>query len=519
NIDNFMDGMRILNQSGISDDVLFSQAGNETAHVMRQLLVDDAGEFSAKKIFRSLDEAGDDAAELAEAFGREYDDVLARNFPNIQEQIKQGDEYAELLAKDADGAARYLELNPLADQEVGRLQRALVPAHEAAQRFIYKPAGSVQGVLYMGTNPVYRIRNRWANSVQIFVDEGPIAAAKSLIKYSPSKSYDEIAHYMGGVIPEAAGRGIGAAGGGPTKIGDGVLHYFSKGAASDEAAAAAVVVAKSVRESMLDALQEGRAIDTSVLTKLSPEQRFTVVQSIRQHGGDVDGALDALRLASKEGGYNTSRNLSFVTDELENTLRDLNLYDGALKGVREADTVDDALAALDDLARAYQDEGARVARESFMPDLTTEEGRILAEASHGIEDNLGEEAADLFEREAAAGMHATKTRHEAANELETLARKEITISSQTELKNVGDPEYIRNGANYANSVVDEIAGEFDGVVDNLTDETFAASRQYRDDTWMRSDLSKKPGRNLPKLWHEAGIPGSPPDNLTGPQFR
>lgn len=519
NIDNFMDGMRILNQSGISEDVLFSQAGNETAHVMRQLLVDDAGEFSAKKIFRSLEEAGDDASELAAAFGREYDDALARNFPNVQEQIKQGEEYAELLAKDADEAARYLNLNPLADQEVGRLQRALAPIHEATQRFIYRPAASVQGVLYMGTNPVYRIRNRWSNSLQIFVDEGPVSAARSLINYSPTKSYNEIAHYLGDVVPEAAGRGIGFAGGGPTKIGDGVLHYFSKGAASDEASAAAVIVAKSVRESMLDALQEGRAIDTAALTKLSPEQRVTLVHSIRQHGGDVDAALDALRVATKEGGYNTSRNLSFVSDELENTLRDLNLYDGALKGVREADTAEDALSALDDLARAYQDEGARVARESFMPDLSTEEGRVLAEASHGIEDNLGSEAADLFEREAAAGMHATKTRHDAANELETLARKEVTIQSQVELKNINDPEYLRNGADYAGSVVDEIAGQFDGAVDDLTDETFAASRRYRDTTWKRSDLSKKRGRNLQKLWREVGIQGNPPADLSGRDFR
>lgn len=515
-----------MRKSGLTVDVAMSTAGNETAVILREILVDDAGKFNIDWILKQLGESPS-AADVGEAFANRLDNVLEDLFPNVGQRVEQNAEYARLLAETPDEAAAYLASHPAADQVVSPIHQAIDNAHQAAQKWFYRPVASVQGTLYMSASPAYRIRNRIGNSVSAFVEQG-VEGIKNLLPasvqdwfgFGPKNALDDIARWTGGQMPEGAVRGIGAAGGGPVDISKGILGRFNQaaGAAGDEAAAAANVMAKSVRDSMRKMLKDGRAFDTSLLASLADDQRSLMSRLMVEHYGDADAAADAYRAAAT-GGRNVGRNLDFLDEASLKRLDDLGLYDEAVRRTREIDLLDDVERSLDELADEYQTIGQSTAREGAFTDLSDESGigRVVAETSSSIEENVGKIEADLFERGNIANEEAVRTITQVADDVEGLARVNITVDFETSARAAGQPP--RAGVEAAETYIDEIIKPFTKDFDKRIDDTFVDARQFTRDTREYTKLSKRRGRDLRRMWYDAQLPGHPPDGLTGQQFR
>src|SRR3990167_1419812 len=212
------DGISILNQAvkdsrgTISANVLFSNSGNQAAILLRNLMLDDAGNFNPNALTNMLEAAGGDPEKLAVAMDAKLNSALESQFPTIQQRIANYDKYTELSKTDEAGAAQFLERNPLANEQPNQFWRSLAEADKTFQKYFYRPAGEIQSRLFMGIPPTsyaYRMMNRWGNFVPTFVDMGPETAIKGLFRVSPRNAMEHTAEMLGGVIPEGAIRGLG----------------------------------------------------------------------------------------------------------------------------------------------------------------------------------------------------------------------------------------------------------------------------------------------------------------------
>src|SRR3990167_3453555 len=403
------EGLAILNQvvtdsrGAIPANVLFSESGNQSAILLRNLMLDDAGNFNPNVLTKMLEDAGNDPTKLAGLMDEKLNVALNKQFPTIQQQITTHDEYAKLLEQDEAAARVFLERNPLAAQEPNPLWRGLASIDEIAQKYFYRPAGELQSRLFMGTFPAshaYRIKNKWGNFLPTFVDMGPEAAIKSMFGVNPKGAINRTATILGGAIPEGALRGIGPGMSfrDAKKAGNGLDNFFTAGlrkAAKDEAANAAFVVERSVSRTMGSALKAERRIINQELAGLPTAQRQIVAAAMRQNWGNVDVTLDALR--SKDG-YDVARNLGFLTDDEVAKLQDLRLYDAALAAAREGDNAEDILNKLDVIKDEYRRVGRGVANEPVIYAMDDEWGQAIAADAHAISKNESIEAAALFQR-------------------------------------------------------------------------------------------------------------------------
>ena len=518
------EGIRRLGNLKVPANVAFAPATNELAVTMRAVLYDESGEFASKRVANMIEKANGDPAVLAELFDAHMDDVLKTRFPTVTEQVNQNRKYAELLDGSADDAAKYLAKHPRANVEPSPFFKALAPIDEVAQRFIYKPASSVMGTLYMGTNPAYKMRNRLQNSAQILVDQGPVPALQSLFGYGQENNLATIRRNLGGVIPSAK-LGIGPAGGGPSEIGDGILHFFSRSASADESRAASAIVAQSSERTMLSALREGRAIPaTDALGLFTGDERKLLVKLMREHRGNIADVQKAFRAATK--GRNTVGNLDFLSDELEAKLRALRVLDPIQERVILAGSEEEALAAIDEIAANYRGVGLKAASESPLVSMADSDlGELGAEVSHAISSNVsgqaGDEAADLFERRLLAGDAAKSQAQQIASDVENLARRKIFVDANGAAVMSGARNPATEAYDASAKAIDDAIRPFSDEVERVTKQTYDDARNFTRTTWRRSGASKKLAANsqeLRRLWAESGL-GAIPSDLTGKIYR
>lgn len=551
--DTRVEGLTILNQAmadskgALTPGILFSQSANETGLLLRNLLLDEAGEFNPNTLLRMLEEAGDDPEKLAGLMDQKLNDALAKDFPTIQDQVKLNEEWTELAKTDEAEAARFLEKNPLANQDPGIFYKSLAQVDDFLQP-VYRKMGEFQSRLFMGTAPAswrYRANNRWGNFVPTLVDIGPEPAIKGLLKgfpgfpvsMGPSASMDEIARNLGGVLPEGAIRGLGPArsfrGGESLDEAKGdwlnrVTTSGLRGAADDEAANAAHVVNKSVRRTMKSYMKAERRIIDKELAALSDEQRKLVTAAMRENYYDIDGALDVLR---SDDGYDISRNLAFLDDDEIEELRELRIYDAAIQAARENDDLEEVIRRIDDIvderrrvgqmaggetpATSLEDAGEAAVRESYVPkqyeDVRTADLHQRRRIEINEFDRLYDEA--LFGE---TGLQRMATEQIVRNSLVEGARLGMTDDQKVQM---------------AMSQLDGVTGPLQQEIRVATDATFETSRTFTTDTWALSDGSKrrKTGDSwLTRNWAERdavakqlGLPGlgPPPSRLTAKQFR
>ena len=520
------EGLGILNRIGLSPEVALSQSGLESGVFLRTLSIDDAGNFNPGRIGRIIEQAEGDPAKLADLLGRDLDNALKEVFPTVKEHAALRNEY--LAIEDEAERAAFLAKNPIAGQELSQLQTALQPVHEAMQKWVYQPAANLQRVLFL-ENPIYVMHNRYGNFMPALVDVGPKVAANALFGVSPVKALDNI-NTMLGAVSEAAIRGLGAAGSVPGgKIGtEGLLRRFSGKfgtvkAAQEEAGVAAHVVEKSVRDTMANALTPSRALSgLENVVGLSDEQRAFLQAVSRDNWGNAKAAVNQLR---ERGGASVVDNLSFLTDEQVQELRDLRLYDEALKRVREAESQEKAVAALDDLVRERSNVGLGAANEPPMVLPTDEFARTGQEAAHAISQNLSDEQADIFMRRVHESRETIRQFEEYGHEIGEMARVQINAAFIREAQTHG--RTVEDGLKAAEEAMKRITEPVRANVRGATDDAFRQAdvflgrKKPPSGTWGMSEAS----RNLPtdhpllrKMWRERQL-GDIPENLSADAFR
>jgi len=548
-----VEGLTILSQAiadskgALTPGILFSPSANETAILLRNLLLDDAGEFNPGVILKILEDGGDNPEKLAVLLDRKLNDALAKDFPTIQDQVKLNEEYGNLLKADEAEAARFLERNPLANQDPGAFYKSLAKADDFLQP-IYRPMGEFQARLFMGVFPNswrYRANNRWGNFMPTLIDVGPEPAIKGLLKgfpgfqsgWSPQASMDEIARNLGGVLPEGAVRGLGPAksfrGGELFEAKEDWLNRVTtaglRGAAEDEAANAVHVVNKSVQRSMKSYMKAERRILNKELSMLSDDQRNLVAAAMRENYFDGDKAFDALR---SQDGYDVSRNLAFLSDDEIEELRELRMYDAALLAVRENDDLDDVLRTIDEIMEERSRVGTVAGGEAPAFNMEDVAGESISRESHIPKEYENVRATDAHMRRRKEVNEFDRLYEEALfgpAGLQRMATEEIMRSSLIEGARIGmtDEQKIK----MAMAQLDGVTGPLQQEIRIASDATMDSSRAFTVETWTLSDGSKgrKAGDSwLIRKWMERdaiakqfGLPGlgPPPSGLKAQQLR
>lgn len=540
-----LEGLTVLSQAiadskgALTPGILFSPSANETAILLRNLLLDDDGKFNPNVLLKMLEDAGDDPEKLAVLLDRKLSDALAKDFPTIQEQVKLNDEYAELLKVDEADAARFLERNPLASRDPGVFYKNIAKADDFLQP-IYRRMGEFQSRLFMGTAPAswrYRANNRWGNFIPTLVDVGPEAAIKGIFGVSPKGSLDETARMLGGVLPEGAVRGLGPAqsfrGGELTEAKNDWFDRFTtaglRGAARDEAANAAHVVNKSVQRTMKSYMKAERRLINKELAGLSDEQRKLLTAAMREKYYNVDDAIDVLR---SEDGYDISRNFAFLNDDEIEELRELRIYDAALQAARENDSLDDVLRRIDEILEERSRAGMVAGGETPAINIDNVSGQSIARDADFIEEFGSSRDADVFQRRRVEAREVERLYDEAVfgqTGLQRMATEQIMRNSFVEGARIGmtDDQKIKLGM----AQLDGVTGPIQQEIRTATDAAFEAGDLFRDNT--RDLTQRSRGRRAGDPWlnrqwagfdgvaKEFGLPGigDPPRGLTAQQLR
>jgi hypothetical protein len=499
-----------LTKEGFPLNVALSPAGSETSLFMRDLFIDAEGKVNISKIAKAIAQAGDDGDKLAVFLGEMTDDVLERRFPTVGEQVKSNAKYAELQTSDPDAAAKYLARNPMAATEPPRWAKAIEPAYEKVQKWFYRPVAETQGVVYMGINPAYKFRNRWQNAGHLLVDVGPEPAFRTVLGMGPKNSYSRLKKIFGG-IPEPARRGIGAAGAGMEKAsGGGLERTFSRSAARDESHAAAAVMAKSAEDAMDNAMTRGRGTPMGGLDLLTPQDRELLLSAAESSRGDIDGAINAFR-----GGDVVPA----IPKDLAKKLRELGVYDSAVERIRSANSMDEALEAIDDLLLERRRIGNTSAGEATFTDLVDNPtlANEVVEDAHILEANISSEAGDLIERKAAAAGEAKRLAGMVADDAESLARAKLLGQRARDAAAAG--ENAGDAVAEASKQLDSVGIKTRAAVDARTNVAVTTAKENRRILWQALDESRNKEANLHAMWKEYKLPGNPPAEITPRDFR
>ncbi|KKK59546.1 hypothetical protein LCGC14_3033300, partial [marine sediment metagenome] len=258
---------------------------------------------------------------------------MKKRFPDVGQQIKQVTKYQELLdANKLDEAAEFLAKNPLADTQIGEFTKLLNAGHKVAQRWVFIPAAKIQGFLFFTTSPSFPFLNRWGNFLPSLLDSGPKAAFKGLLGWGkPQGAWNKL-NEMLGFVPEAAGRGISAAGGFAGIEAKG----FAKLAAIDETRSAGAIVADSVDKTLRKGLQPGRAIPTPNIRGFTDQQSNALVGLLQSNWGNTKKVKALMR----KGIIPTGKEFLDLSPELKKLLNDLGMHDDLLAFSRETNIFD-----------------------------------------------------------------------------------------------------------------------------------------------------------------------------------
>ncbi|KKL60006.1 hypothetical protein LCGC14_2209640, partial [marine sediment metagenome] len=412
------EGLVWLSKSGLDEAFMFSEPMARTSIVINELLLDSSGKLTTALIDDIASIAGD-PNKLVELWGGKLDDIYKRNFPDIQSQVNQGERYVELLAEDADKAADFLRRNPLADQPIGSAMQRAAQFNTGMQKWFFKPMHAAQGVFYMMLSPMYWLRNRYSNAFHVLVDQGVKPGLRALI-FGPGDAIKQIEKYTGGFLPATARLGFG----GPVAE---VPDFFKKGflakAIQNERDAGQIIMAHSMRKTMLNALEEGKALPKlfGEIGGITEKESAYLIGLIRDNGGDVDKAIG--EFFSFKG--QARRHLGFLSVEDQALLRDHKMYDDVMVAYRESNTTRELEENLQKIKDDYDEFANLTSGEPQALDIngmTGTEGRYYRRAVDNVRVALGDQAADLMTRRINANRAFRAASREALKEIENKAR-------------------------------------------------------------------------------------------------
>lgn len=391
---------------------LFGEKGQRTALVWRKMMGNDDG----ARLIELMKENTGDIIKMNEALGAELKKITDGVFPTIKDRVVQNGKYNDLIKADkAEDAAALLKKKPWAETPPNALHANLLKIYEPLQNKFYKPAGAIQGTMFMGLNPAYRMRNRMGNFAVLFVDQGPSAAFSALLDnrlmpWGKNWAVDTLNNWSGEVGHAAEFRGIGKQAAGAAASFDngkwmkGKLNYFATGASADEAVAGVHVMSRVMKRVVRGVLNRKKALvglDDLVKT---PDDAKLIERLTKNNYGDVEKAL---RQFADQKGIDNVSNLLFMNSRQEWMVNRLEIGDSLRAALDPSLTRKEQVARLDEIIESHRQLGSKAAGESvlrneseFMDDIA------FIEEIAGDDDILGglrgAEAGDAFERKLSA---------------------------------------------------------------------------------------------------------------------
>ena len=567
-------GLAMLNNAleGLPDAsrrVFFSPAGRDASVTMRDVLSNEAGvfdqKFAGQRIQGYIDDAleaakkqedaleaaikagkiGDELPEiktagenLAEALSKDIEKRLKQRLPTIQEQIKLNKELEKLRSEVAAGKKteasvdNFLKRNPVAAIEPDPALKALLPAHEAMQKWLYRPAISLQNTIYFGLNPAYRVRNRFGNFAAMFVDQGAGPAFKGLLSNplfgGAPASEAIIKKWWGGAIPESVRRGLG----GPVgafQMGENapdwvksIFKHTANGAKRDEQAARLHIYANVIPKEILKVLNERSVLQG--LEKVFPEaaDRAQFLHLMRTNGGDLDAAFDIMR---SEGGVQLGRDLFWMTEKQVDKIRDLGILDAVQAVIKNEDLTPRQIdRALKEISRQWSEYGLRAGNE--VPAALLDEGansNAWIRASQNINENTGKAESILFDMNRNADRAARGT---AQNEFREAIQKIKTQLNNTLSKLAGRSggrarSKITNSLQTANDILFEQLKFVDDMEDRVLMTINEADAFTIETNRISQAANEMTTDRLLQIWTERSLGPADinPENLTPQVFK
>lgn len=461
---------------------LFSQAGNELGVVLRDVMSDSAGHFSPAAFLDDLRRANT-LPEVLEVATRRMVPVVDRMFPTITERIAAGERVSPILR----GLARF---------------------DAAAQSALYRPINRFFANIYMGMSPGYAFRNAVQNSMHVFADYGPRAAAESLggavrQLFRPgefvNEAADDTARWLGGQVPEGLRRGLASPAAAAEITGrPGVASTFLRVSERMEQGSATVAVRITVEDTMRRMLQPGRALPDAaqlIAAGLPRETADTLMRLVVDNYGDVRAATTAFRQALGTGNIDAWRTLSFLPGADVQTLSRLGVEGEVARALQTSASPQEFRQGLDAILSQLEEQGGRVAAEH---------SAVADDAIH-IADAVG------LSEARASGALSDETIGLAQDRYQ--AMENVLNSYEDGVRSYRDRALFEAGAQGRASEVEAVAQRFDPLLGRARDVARRQSRTFTESVieW-RDRIVRMPreGTDWAGVWRNIGIPGEPP---------
>ncbi len=494
---------------------LFSNRMRRTALVWQRL----GSESGIKRLHEVMVEAGNDIVKMNELLAGELGKVVDDIFPTIRDRVVQNKKYRQLVdANETQKVENLLKKRPWAAEAPDALHATLLKAYEPLRK-LYKPMGQAQGVIFMGLNPAYRMRNRMGNFAVLFVDKGPWAAAQSItdarfLPWGKRAAIDGLNDWMGGAGLRSEFEGIGKRAGSAASFDDaswmeGKFSYFAKGASEDEAVAGVHIMSRSVQRVMRRVLNQKQALkglddavhsadDAKAIERLIHNKRGNAVEAIRDFAGDV--------------GIDETSNLLFLENREIAKLRRLEIEDMVRVALDPSLPLDEQIAKLDEIIENHRSLGNRTAGES----VAREGSEFASELTEGAKDIGGERGVrlgDAMERKLYADEMAVNTAQKAFRSGLAMLREMVARQFSGEAATAGLK--LDKGLTAAINVI----GEFDTKADDVADLLMSDMRQLhvglREEVlqFVRKDANSLTKDDLLGIWQSRAWMGEAPNHV------
>jgi len=479
NVDEVAEGLATL-QRAPSANTMFSRAGEEAGVLLRTLITDADGTLNPAKFLDDLAAKSGDIDKLIEWSEGKIANATEKLFPTILEKIKRGD-------------------------NVPTIQKALARIDEVAQNKIYRGANQFFANIYMGYNPGFAFRNALTNSVHVFADQGmragwqaTIAQVKEMVSPGSIENiHDDVKYMLGGAVPETLDMGFSLGKSAGVKNVAPTMKWSERA----EKGASAVVVRHTVQETMSKSLPH--VLDADALRVAGyTEEKIGLIQSlIVDNWGNVDEVEKMLLNAGETGGIAVGRTTMFIPKEDAKLFRQTFTSSPIQKAIRESETLEEALARIDDIVSNVFSKADEVSKEIPALDIDNLSGgwRDVIEFGEAVSNGYGSPA------KSALGHARYSMNTLVQNRAEEIFREVFAEVSSKLASSGGDTT--------------EIAQRFNDVMKEMATVRGAANsvgRNLPDAFWKMTDEIKAlpSGSNWASLWRKYKIPGNPPYALT-----
>ena len=310
-------GVAIVKGTGISPQIMFSEAAGTTGRVLRETM-DAAGGLD--KVISGI-RSSDDIADLVKKTGNIVARSTAEIFPTLKaraaaiKKVKSGAEVTEDVAR-------------LANSPLSIGERVLFTAEKFKKSSPIRVIDTFFANVYMGFSPGFYARNVNNNYFTALVDGGWKTIVRS------EKSALETINSLAGLIPDFARQGIGAAGV------EGVA--FLKASQVTEKAMSAKIVAQSMLDTFNSMIPKAMD-DIAKNLDIGTDMRGRIMAIWEANGYDVNRTMNAYKASVSDEVFDVYRNFTWVDDSVKEGLKKYGdgVYESIQAELRTVESIED----------------------------------------------------------------------------------------------------------------------------------------------------------------------------------